>query len=241
MIVDLLRNDLGRRLCERATIQVAANCVGWSCYPAGAPFSPRLVEGQASAPAPGLVDLPAGLLAGGSISGAPKLRACQNAWGEIEPRGRPGYCGFPVPAGADGSFDSNILSAGLMLNGPPWRATPRASRRLRTGGRRPGKELGWKLRPLLEALDEADRLDRSANGRPRSLTRAKVRRREMGITRKPEPCPARRPAPCNWRWTVRKPSGVKAGQPILLVSNLEALPEAAPACWKWNNRLSARK
>ena len=80
MIVDLLRNDLGRT-CQPGSIQVP-QLVGLESY-SSVHHLTSVVEGQLKA---GLswVDLLETCWPGGSISGAPKLRACQRLH-ELEP------------------------------------------------------------------------------------------------------------------------------------------------------------
>ena len=147
MIVDLLRNDLGR-VCEPGTIQVP-QLVGLESYRQVHHLT-SVVEGQLRSGA-GLVDLLRACWPGGSISGAPKLRACQRL-GEIEPVARGPYCGSLFRLGADGSFDSNILIRSLMLHGRRLRAHAGCGIVADSDPAAEAEELGWKLRPLLEAL-----------------------------------------------------------------------------------------
>jgi para-aminobenzoate synthetase component 1 len=147
MIVDLLRNDLGR-VCQPGTIQVP-QLVGLESYPQVHHLT-SVIEGQLLAG----VDVAALLRAcwpGGSISGAPKIRACQRL-AELEPVPRGPYCGSLFRLGSDGSFDSNILIRSLMLkDGTLWAhagcgivadSDPQAE----------AEEMGWKIQPLLDAL-----------------------------------------------------------------------------------------
>jgi para-aminobenzoate synthetase component 1 len=97
------------------------------------------------------VDLLRACWPGGSITGAPKVRACHRLH-DLEPVPRGPYCGSLFWLAADGRFDSSILIRSLMVR----------DRRLRlhAGGgivadSDPGdeaREMGWKLLPLLEAL-----------------------------------------------------------------------------------------
>src|SRR5208282_3958871 len=54
------------------------------------------------------IDLLRGAFPGGSVTGAPKIRAMQII-AELEPTARGAYCGSLGYLGFDGSFDSNIL------------------------------------------------------------------------------------------------------------------------------------
>jgi para-aminobenzoate synthetase component 1 len=98
-----------------------------------------------------VVDLLRACWPGGSISGAPKVRACQRLH-ELEPVPRGPYCGSLFHLEADGRFDSNILIRSLMVR--------EAQLRVHAGGgivadsdpASEAAEMGWKLLPLLEAL-----------------------------------------------------------------------------------------
>lgn len=110
MIVDLLRNDLGR-VCRPGSIAV-----------------PRLFEIESFATVHHLVSTVTGRLAderdaldlieacfpGGSITGAPKIRAMQII-DELEPVRREVYCGNVIRLGFDGDLDSNITIRTALL------------------------------------------------------------------------------------------------------------------------------
>jgi para-aminobenzoate synthetase component I len=109
MIVDLLRNDLGK-----------------SCAP-GSVRVPRLFEVESFANVHHLVSTVEGKLAegrdalhvlrdcfpGGSVTGAPKLRAMQIIE-QLEPNRRGIYCGAIGYVGFDGNMDSNIVIRTLV-------------------------------------------------------------------------------------------------------------------------------
>lgn len=109
MIVDLLRNDLGKN-CSPGSIQV-----------------PKLFEVESFAQVHHLVSTITGQLApghdalallrdcfpGGSITGAPKQRAMEIIE-QIEPHRRGIYCGVIGYVGYDGNMDSNIVIRTLV-------------------------------------------------------------------------------------------------------------------------------
>ncbi len=109
MIVDLLRNDLGRT-CAPGTIRVP-RLFDVETYP-WVHHLVSTVTGHLAAGADAL-DLLRGCFPGGSVTGAPKIRAMQIiAALEGEPRGV--YCGSIAYLGFDGGLDSNILIRTLV-------------------------------------------------------------------------------------------------------------------------------
>ena len=147
MIVDLLRNDLGR-VCQPGSIQVS-QLLGLESY-SSVHHLTSVVEGQLQA---GLnwVDLLRACWPGGSISGAPKLRACQRLQ-ELEPTSRGPYCGSLIRIDWDGRFDSNILIRTLIRKDHRLRAHAGCGIVADSDPDGEAEELMWKLRPLLEAL-----------------------------------------------------------------------------------------
>ncbi len=104
MIVDLLRNDLSR-VCRDDSIAVEKLC-GLERYQ----FVQHLVSIIRAElnPSAGPLDLLAATFPGGSITGAPKIRAMEII-AELEPTVRGAYCGSLAYLGFDGQMDSNIL------------------------------------------------------------------------------------------------------------------------------------
>ena len=147
MIVDLLRNDLGR-VCQPGSIQVP-QLVGLESYRQVHHLT-SVVRGQLG---DGLsaIDLLRACWPGGSITGAPKIRACQRLHG-LEPVPRGPYCGSLFRLGADGQFDSSILIRSLLLRGQRLRAHAGCGIVADSDPAAEAEELGWKLQPLLEAL-----------------------------------------------------------------------------------------
>ncbi len=111
MIVDLLRNDLSR-VCQPFSVRV-----------------PRLFHIESYATVHHLVSTVSGALAagedalsllracfpGGSVTGAPKIRAMQIIE-ELEPHRRGVYCGAITRIGFDGNMDSSIAIRTLAYN-----------------------------------------------------------------------------------------------------------------------------
>ena len=112
MIVDVLRNDLGR-VCEPGSVRV-----------------PRLLRLERTASVQHLVttvtghlrpdrdafDLLAASFPGGSITGAPKIRAMEVIEG-LEPVRRGPYCGALAWLGPDGQLGSSILIRTFVADG----------------------------------------------------------------------------------------------------------------------------
>jgi para-aminobenzoate synthetase component 1 len=104
MIVDLLRNDLGR-VCQYGSVRVEAVCRLESYQ-----FVHHLVSEVRGRLRDGLgpVNLLRAAFPGGSVTGAPKIRAMEII-AELEPTARGPYCGSLGYLGFDGGMDTNIL------------------------------------------------------------------------------------------------------------------------------------
>ncbi|MEM6329905.1 MAG: anthranilate synthase component I family protein [Planctomycetota bacterium] len=109
MIVDLLRNDLSR-VCTPESVRVPKLC-GLESYE-HVHHLVSVVTGELAAGATA-VDLLRASWPGGSITGAPKVRAMEII-AELEPTARGPYCGSLAYAGFNGAMDSSILIRSLI-------------------------------------------------------------------------------------------------------------------------------
>ncbi|MBF7730785.1 aminodeoxychorismate synthase component I [Pseudomonas sp. N040] len=110
MIVDLLRNDLGRS-CATGSVQVP-ELFALESYP-NVHHLVSSITGQLS-PGKDALDLLAGSFPGGSITGAPKIRAMQIIE-ELEPTRRSIYCGSILYLDVRGEMDSSIAIRSLLV------------------------------------------------------------------------------------------------------------------------------
>ena len=124
MIVDLLRNDLSR-VCAPGSVKVPHLFALESfanVHHLVSTITGKLRDGLDA------FDLMGAIFPGGSITGAPKIRAAEII-AELEGEARGPYCGSLAWFGIDGAMDSSILirSIACERHGDAWRA------RLRTG------------------------------------------------------------------------------------------------------------
>jgi para-aminobenzoate synthetase component 1 len=117
MIVDLLRSDLSR-VCEPESVHVTQLC-GLEVYRyvqhLVSAVCGRLRDGQ------GPIDLVRAAFPGGSVTGAPKVRAMEII-AELEPTARGAYCGSLGYLGFDGSLDLSILIRTITAGRGWWQA-----------------------------------------------------------------------------------------------------------------------
>lgn len=112
MIVDLLRNDLSK-VCEPHSVQVPSLCAVESHTAVHHLVS--TVQGTLE-PGVSATDLLTAAFPGGSITGAPKIRAMEII-AELETAPRGPYCGVAGYIGWDGSMDTSILIRTLLVSG----------------------------------------------------------------------------------------------------------------------------
>ncbi|MGQ0527933.1 MAG: aminodeoxychorismate synthase component I [Alphaproteobacteria bacterium] len=112
MIVDLLRNDLSK-VCAAASVEVADLCRLESF--SGVHHLVSTVRGRLREDKT-VLDALAACFPGGSVTGAPKIRAME-ILSEIEGEKRGPYCGSVGYFGFDGAMQSNILIRTLVYEG----------------------------------------------------------------------------------------------------------------------------
>lgn len=117
MIVDLLRNDISR-VCTPESVRVTELC-RLEVYE----FVQHLVSAVRGRLAPGksALDLLRASFPGGSITGAPKIRAMEII-AELEPTARGAYCGSLGYLGFDGTLDTSILIRTITAAQGWWQA-----------------------------------------------------------------------------------------------------------------------
>ena len=112
MIVDLLRNDLSKT-CELGSVRVP-ELFALESYPNVHHLVSTVTGSLRTDQSP--IDLLKGCFPGGSITGAPKLRAMEIIE-ELEPTRRSVYCGSLGYISANGNMDTNIAIRTLVRDG----------------------------------------------------------------------------------------------------------------------------
>jgi para-aminobenzoate synthetase component 1 len=149
MITDLLRNDIGR-VSRIGSVRVPALCQVETF--ASVHHLVSVIEGRLRLGL-GPVDLLRATFPGGSITGAPKIRAMEII-DELEESRRGPYCGSVAWIGFDGSMDSSIVIRTLAVT--PDHVVAQAGGGI-VADSDPGKEhdeMMVKIAPLLRALGE---------------------------------------------------------------------------------------
>jgi para-aminobenzoate synthetase component 1 len=147
MIVDLLRNDLAR-VCRPQSVHVSQLC-GLETY--------QYVQHLVSSVRGELrdectpVDLIRAAFPGGSITGAPKVRAMEII-AELEPTARGAYCGSLGYLGFDGSLDLSILIRTITAGHGWWQAPAGGGIVAQSDPRQEYEETWHKAEGLIRAL-----------------------------------------------------------------------------------------
>ncbi|CBS89074.1 aminodeoxychorismate synthase component I [Azospirillum lipoferum] len=148
MITDLLRNDIGR-VARIGSVKVPVLC-GVERF-ASVHHLVSVIEGRLK-PGLGPVDLLRATFPGGSITGAPKIRAMEII-DELEDSRRGAYCGSVAWIGFDGAMDSSIVIRTLTVT--PDRVIAQAGGGIVADSDPAAEhdEMMVKIRPQLRALD----------------------------------------------------------------------------------------
>jgi para-aminobenzoate synthetase component I len=148
MIVDLLRNDLAR-VCEPDSVRVTQLC-RLETYE----FVQHLVSAVRGtlAAGKGPLDLLRASFPGGSITGAPKVRAMEII-AELEPTARGAYCGALGYLGFDGAMDTSILIRTVTASRGWWQAAVGGGIVAQSDPAREYEETWHKATGLLRALE----------------------------------------------------------------------------------------
>ena len=151
MIVDLLRNDLAK-VCQADSVRVTQLCQLETFQ-----FVQHLVSavrGRLKADCSPL-DLVRATFPGGSISGAPKVRAMEII-AALEPTARGAYCGALGYVGFDGSADTNILIRTVTAGRGWWQAPVGGGITAQSDPAREYEETWHKAAGLLRAYGERE-------------------------------------------------------------------------------------
>ena len=147
MIVDLLRNDLGK-VCETGSV-IVSELLKLESY-AKVHHLTSVIRGKIKKNKT-WIDLLEACWPGGSITGAPKVRACQRIY-ETEGFERGPYCGSFIKLNWNGDIDSNILIRSFILKNKKIRIYAGCGIVNDSIESKEDEELNWKLLPLIESL-----------------------------------------------------------------------------------------
>ena len=147
MIVDLLRNDLGK-VCETGSI-VVTELLKLESYPKVHHLT-SVIRGKIQKEK-NWIDILKACWPGGSITGAPKVRACQRIY-ELEGFDRGPYCGSFLKLDWNGELDSNILIRSFILKKKRIKIFAGCGIVNDSIPSTENEELNWKLLPLIDSL-----------------------------------------------------------------------------------------
>jgi para-aminobenzoate synthetase component 1 len=147
MIIDLMRNDLSR-VCVDDSIRVSQYC-RLETYP----FVQHLVSAVTGrlAQGKGPIDLLRAAFPGGSITGAPKIRAMEII-AALEPHARGPYCGSLGYLTCDGAMDLSILIRTITASGGWWQFPVGAGSVVQSDPLQEYEEMWHKAEGLLRAI-----------------------------------------------------------------------------------------
>jgi para-aminobenzoate synthetase component 1 len=147
MIVDLMRNDLSR-VCTADSVHVAQLC-RLETY-AFVKHLVSVVRGELK-PDRTPIDLLRASFPGGSITGAPKVRAMEII-AELEPTARGAYCGSLAYLGFDGQMDASILIRTITAGHGWWQLPAGGGIIAQSDSNDEYRETWHKARGMLEAI-----------------------------------------------------------------------------------------
>ena len=147
MIVDLLRNDLGK-VCETGSVKVT-ELLKLESYTKVHHLT-SVIRGKIREQK-SWVEILKACWPGGSITGAPKIRACQRIY-ELEGFDRGPYCGSIIKLDWDGTLDSNILIRSFIVKKNKIKIYAGCGIVNDSIPSKENEELNWKLLPLIDAL-----------------------------------------------------------------------------------------
>ena len=147
MIVDLLRNDLGK-VCETGSI-VVTELLKLESYPKVHHLT-SVIRGKIQNKK-SWIDILKACWPGGSITGAPKVRACQRIY-ELEGFDRGPYCGSFLKLDWNGELDSNILIRSFIIRKKKIKIFAGCGIVNDSIPSTENEELNWKLLPLIDSL-----------------------------------------------------------------------------------------
>ncbi len=150
MIVDLMRNDLSR-VCHPDSVRVPQLCevekYAFVTHLVSS-VTGRLQRGRSA------VDLLAASFPGGSITGAPKVRAMELI-AQMEPHARGAYCGSLGYLGWHGAMDLNILIRTMTAAGSWWQFPVGGGIVAQSDPRQEYEETWDKAEGILQAIEAA--------------------------------------------------------------------------------------